>query len=353
MILKINDRLRNRVVEFFTDINISLKYDNIAGTFSLKYLFDPNNKEHKELSCIGHYHLCTLEHNGELILTGQILSIEMDDSSEKELVHITGYSLPGVLDDCEVPTSVYPLQSDGLSLRQIAQKFIAPFGIKMVVDSSVSKLMDEIYDETEAKPTQSVRSYLTELAAQKDINLTHDARGRLVFTKASPNQVPLIELKRGTFGCTRVKFSFNGQQIHSQITVMAQADVEEEAQAGENTVYNPWCPIVFRPKVATQSSGNGDDTLQAAKNMLTRELKNISWTAEFNSWVVNKKIIRPGMILSIQDSEIYLYKKAQIFIEDVNYRLNDSQEIAIIKCVPKEVYTSSPPNYLFKGYNLH
>src|SRR6478736_4627146 len=118
MILKINDRFRNRVVSFFVEATVNRRFDSIGSTFSVKYFFDPNNHEHKEFSCIGHYRTCTLEQDGELLFTGIILSIEFVSSKVAELTTVSGYSLPGFLEDCEIPTEVYPLQSDLLSLRE-------------------------------------------------------------------------------------------------------------------------------------------------------------------------------------------------------------------------------------------
>src|SRR5690242_19517088 len=115
MILKVNDRFKTREVRFFTDVTIDQKYDSFASTFQLSYFLDPNNIEHKEFSCVSHYHICTLFHdNGELILTGYILSIKFKDKSTKQLVTISGYSLPGVLEDCDIaPTVPVKFQKPG------------------------------------------------------------------------------------------------------------------------------------------------------------------------------------------------------------------------------------------------
>lgn len=347
------DRFRNRDVAFFNNVTVDLKYDSIASTFQLEYLFDPNNKEHKEFSCVGHYHICFLKYNGELVLKGYNLSIGFFSSKKRKLAKIAGYTMCGVLGDCEIPTSAYPLQSDGLSLREIAAKYIKPFGIGMIVDSSVAKQMDEKYGESEAKETANVGSYLAQLASQKNIILTHTPEGNIRFTKASDNQEPLIEFTDQTFGVVDMEMSFNGQGMHSDITVMQQASIDDEEQSSENTVQNPFVPIVFRPKVATQSSGKGDDTLQAAKNILAQELKNFSVKVEMDTWTIKNKVIRPGKIVTIFNPEIYLYKKTKFMIEGVALAINNSTEKAVLNCVVPEVFTGKTPVYPFKGINNH
>ena len=79
MILKINDRIRNRKVEFFNKFSLELRYDSVASVFSFDFIFNSSNQEHIDLACIGHYHLASLEHNGELLITGYILSEKFND----------------------------------------------------------------------------------------------------------------------------------------------------------------------------------------------------------------------------------------------------------------------------------
>ncbi len=351
MILKINDRFRNRKIDFFTNWKVVMKYDSIGSTFTFSYFFDPENPEHKEFSCVGHFHLCTLEDNGELILSGFILSIDFVDSSKRELTSVSGYSLPGVLEDCEVPVGV-PLQSDTLTLREIVDRYVTPFGISYVIDSSVAALMEERFDETRIKETQTVKSYLTELTSQKNIIMTHDARGRLVFTKASSGKKPIFYFD-GSIPGVSYRMSYNGQGMHSSITAIAQADIESEEQAAEDTVDNPFCPIVFRPHVITQNSGTSNDTVRAAKNALQKELKNISLSITMDRWDLNGKIVRPGEIISVRNPKIYLFKKTNWLIDSVELSGDAETRTAILTCVRPEVYTGETPDYIFKGINIH
>lgn len=351
MILKINDRIRNRKVEFFNKFNLGLRYDSVASSFSFNFFFDPENNEHKELACIGHYHIATLEHNGELLLTGYIISEAFNSSSVKQLVSFGGYSLPGVLEDCEIPTSLYPLQSDGLSLSEIARKLLKPFGLKMVVDPSVSSRMNKVYEKTTAKESQGIKSYLAELATQKNIIITHNEKGELLFTTAKTKQTPIMHFDKSLVGTT-FSLSFNGQGMHSHITVMKQAD-SGGGNAGESTIRNPYVPFVYRPKVIVQSSGDDNDTAQAAKNALAAELKGLVITITTDRWEIDGKIIKPNTIISITNPEIYIYKKVNLFVEAVEYSGDNTQTVATLTCVLPEVYSGETPEYIFEGINLH
>lgn len=388
MELVINDRIRNRKVSLFNSFNISLKYNAVASTFALDFYFDPDVIEQKEMACVGHMHLCKLSHNGELLMTAQILSEAFTSAGNppRTLVPISGYSLPGVLEDCQVPTNkaidealssvdsfgnaktinlklpktspaapyCYPIQDEKLSLRQIATKYIAPFNLQMVVDPSVAAEMDQPFPETDLKPKDTIKHYLTELATQKNINLTHDEHGRLVFTRVKTKLQAVLDfdVPKGGLPGVRMNMSFDGQQMHSQITVVKQAGVEDE-NAGEFTVTNPFVPFVFRPKTIIQSSGNDIDTELAAKNALADELKNLKFKIAIDRWDVNSKLIKPANVITVKNPEIYLYKKTTLFIESIDYTGNQKEMTAVLNCCLPEVYNGQTPEYLFKGINLH
>jgi prophage tail gpP-like protein len=356
VILKINDRIRTRRLEFFNQFSLNLRYDSVASGFAFKGYFNPDNIEHKEMYCIGHYHKCTVEHNGELLLTGLMLSETFNNSKVRELASFGGYSLPGVLEDCNIPPDLYPLQCDGMTLREIVAKFTKPFNLTVVVHDTVSKLMDEAYGKTAAEPTQSIKEYITSLAAQKNIVVSHNEHGHLIFTRANTNRTPILNfnsLKESTIPFTKMSIGFNGQQMHSHIHVIKQAS-SKGGNAGEAVIRNPYViSSVYRPKVIIQSSGTDVDTDKVARMALSAELKNLKLTVVTDRWDVDGKIIKPNNLITVINPEIYLYKKSTWFIEEVGYEGNNKEQITTMTCCLPEVYNDKDPRYLFQGINLH
>lgn len=379
MELIISDRIRNRKVEFFNEFVLHLKFNSISSNFQLDYFYDPNVIETKEMSCIGHYHICYIYHNGVLLLTGYIISIKFHSNKIKQLVSISGYSLTGFLNDCNIATNQsvdtaideagnlkwktavprpygYSLQNDGLTLRQIAEKILAPFKLGIVIDPSVSSLMDEVFDETTAKATESIANYLTDLAAQKNIIITHNEFGNVVFTRVSTRLVPILDFdvqNSETIPGVEFELDFNGQAMHSQITVFKEKDPDEE-NAAENTVSNTFVPFVFRPRTIIQNSGTDVDSLLAARNARAMELRGVQLGISLDRWEdKNGKIIKPNNTVSIINPEIYIFKKTDFFIEEVELRGNQKSFTSKLHCVPKSVYDGSEPVYLWAGLNLH
>lgn len=346
MNLKINDRVRVRDVEFFNNFSMNLRYDSLSSTFNFGFYFDETNPDHRELACVSHYHEAIIEHNGELMTTGYILAQTFDDQPAKTLSQFAGYSLTGVLEDCQIPTSLYPLESNGLSLRQIATKLIKPFKLKMVVDSSVDAKMDKVFDKITANATQSIKDYLNELSSARDIVMSHNEKGDLVFTSAKVNQAPILIIGDEPLPGISMSLAFSGQQMHSQITVLKEAS-KDGGNAGEATILNPYVPIVYRPKVISQNSGDDNDTKTAARMALSEELRNIVLTISIDRWEIDGKIVKPNNIIRVKNPRLFLFKQTDWFIESIAYTGDNTSNKAVLTCVLPEVHNKAVPKNIF------
>ena len=344
MILKIKHHYQ---VKTWNNFSLTLKYDSIASGFGFDLFFDPNDSEAREMFQVGHYHEASVEHDGELLMTGYILNHKFVLSSKKNMSSISGYSKCGVLGDCNIPPSLYPLQSDGLSLAQITRKLIAPFRLKLVIDPAVSGKVNSVFEKTTASSGQTVAAYLSSLASQKDIVLSHNKNGDLVFTEAKINSKPFYNFD-GKGVATSIELDFNGQGMHSHITLHKQASIEG-GNTGEQTLRNPFVPFVYRPLVKTQNSGGDNDTNDAAKNALKSEMKNIKLNITIPSWKLNDELITPNKIITVKSPELYLYEETKFFIEEVSFSGNEKQQTTKIKCVLPEVYSGKTPEYFFNS----
>lgn len=346
MNLKINHRLGMVDVKFFSNFQVSLKYDSLASTFSFNFLYDEKNKLHAEMACVSHFHEAILEHEGETLITGYLLSQAFNVGPKTELSQFAGYSKAGVLEDCEIPTTIYPLQADGLTLRQIAQKITSAFKLKMTVDSSVAAEMNKVIPVSTSKDAQNAKSYLTEICTQRKIIMTHDENGDVIFTRAKTNVPPVFHVEDGMIG-TSISMMFSGQGLHSDITVMKESGIDG-GNAGEITIQNPYVPIVTRPRVLTQTSGEDTSVEDTAMNALAAELKTaIVLKVETDRWKINDKMLRPGIMISVKSPKNYLYKKTNFFVESIDYKGDAKSLTATLNCVIPEVYNGKMPKNIF------
>lgn len=361
LILRINDRFRNRKVELFDRFEFTLKFNSLTSNFGFLFYYDKDRIEHKELSCVSHFHGVELDHiptgatTPERVLSGMLINQEFIQSSTKSLSSFGGYALTGQLADCSIPPEVYPLQSDGLSLKQIAEKLIRPFGIELVVDPEVSSLVNGTFKNTTASPTQTVQDYLATLAKQKDIILSHDEQGRLLMTKAKVNAEPILnfDLTNGTPDGYEFSITFNGQGMHRYITVMRQASING-GNAGQERLRNPYViNTVYRPKVIEQTSGNDNDTISATRRERANELRGIGLTIRVHDWSFKQRIIKPNNTIKIKAPELYIFREETFFIESVKYTGNKDEQVCELNCVLPEVYNGKDPVNIYRGINLH
>lgn len=335
-------KIKGKKVDFFNQFQMSLKFDAIASSFSFLFYYNPENELHKDLIHVGHFHHCTIDHNGETLITGYLVSQTAVDKSTRQLVQLSGYSYGGNLEDSKIPPSIYPLQSDGLTLKEITTKLLNPFGLKFEIDSEVNSKMNQAYSKVTAEATQSVASYLQELASQKGIIVSHLPNGKIYFTKAKTKMKPILDFGSGIPN-TEITLNYSGQGLHSEITVMKQAD-EDGGNAGQSTVKNPFVIGIYRPEIRIQTAGTDIDTTTAARTALSDELKNIKLTIATDRWEdSNGKILKPNQIISVQNPNALMPNKMNWFIESVDLIGDSEKTTAVLNCVLPEVYNFSTP----------
>lgn len=399
MIIKVG----GHVISKYNEVNISLHYDSIASTFRFKYYFDPSNPSHRAISFPGRYQTCQIWHENILLITGRILINEFSDSAVKELSTIAGYSITGVLEDC--PCVFTPLESINLSLRSIAEACCRHYDIKVVVDPEVKDICDTPIPTSTPEVDETVKHYLDVLCSQRNVILSHTAKGELLLTKSKSGKMltnktnfvkvqptPLGRAAGGgqdiegapesTIAVTEVKqvdravlwdftnttktwlkmhLSANIQKMHSDIVVMGQATTGNAVES--KPLFNPYVvqddfakrttqtnsdhaaglPMRgIRPLNKKQSSGDTNTSEQAARNILADELKNITLKVEVNGWVLGGNLITPNQLITAQNPDCHLYKKTKFFIQDVDLSGDENSDTASITCVLPECYNNDP-----------
>lgn len=359
-----------RTLRRFNNFVYNKKFNSLASTFSFDFYFDPRNQEHAELICVSHLHEVRLYYTlnkdpnyeptaSELELTGYMLLNKFRNNGQPQFVTCSGYSKPGVLLDCDVPPEMYPLEEDGLTFRQIITKLIQPFNLGLVIDKrasgvnkaftdkDVEELADEDMGKTASESSQNIASYLSELARDRNIVLSHNAKGQVYITTPNTAGMPLFNFDfTDTSDNSEVKkipgldaeLTFNGQALHSHITVKMQADDTEGSNGAEYTLRNPLLPVgkglLYRPRVVVISSGNEFTVEQAARYELGKEIREgVPLTIKMSKIDINGKLISPDNIITVKDPNLFLYNKSDWFIQEVEIRSNSKEDSCIMNCV--------------------
>lgn len=202
----------NNLFSFFTNYNITFDIDTF-DTFSFSAPFDEMIEIYRESFRPFSYKPISVYYGKELILTGVLLAPDSSvEPSRKELT-ISGYSKPGILNDCMMPITSYPLEFNNQTLERITSILCEPYGIQYNFLSSSGNPFDKVSIEIET----NIFSFISELSKQRGLLISNDEYGKIIFWQSSFSN-PVASFKQGELPFLSCKSSFDYQSFFSHIT---------------------------------------------------------------------------------------------------------------------------------------
>ena len=177
----------------------------------------------------------------------------------------------------------------------------------------------------------------------------------MLFTEAKTNVDPILsfDLTKETPIGTTFELDVNGQGMHKWVTLQKQAS-KSGGNAGEQRKRNPLVAgNIIRETVKSQSSGDDNETVDAATREVANEIRGVRLTITTDRWKVNGKIIRPNNMIEVIAPKLFLYNKTKFFIESVNLTGDETSTVATLSCVLPEVYNNEVPVNPFRDINIH
>lgn len=361
MQIKVNGKLYN----YFNSVVISTTLDTIASVFSFQAFYDITNPDHKILfKPLSYYKVEFFHDNGRLIMTGTITHHSFKSTSEMNLVQMSGYSLPGVLDDCQIPYSLYPLQSDNLTLQEIVARLIKPFHLLVITYADVVKESSQVIAKTVAKVDETIKDYICKVANQKNVVVSHDIHGNVILFRPDITAAPKLLLTgKNTL---EMQLDIDGTKIHSTITTLRQPSRGNGKNNFENetdmdnipnpdspggkvfkissidTVTNPLVGT-FRPYVHRLSKLSFYDTQRASLNMRAAELKNIKVLFSLDHW----EPISVGDVIQVNNPEIFINNTANMILESTVIQQSGERQTMTGVLVLAETFNGDEPQNIF------
>ena len=364
-------KINNKTYINFGDFTISSNLDSIASTFSLSAFFDINNIDHQKIfKPLSYNKIEVFDDEDKLLITGTILNHDFGVSAVTDLVQLSGYSLPGVLEDCNIPYSMYPLESLKMNLGEIARKVIKPFGLTLSIEPSVSKDVSLSYAKSVCEPEDSIKDYLSKLSAQRNIILSHNRQGYLVMFR--PNVNLAVKKEYDEKNTTSLGLSVNGQNMHSSLTILRQPKMkkkktestvsiadhydEEGNEIPEmtktkkkrpkpqffDTLHNSMVKA-FRPSVKKMTEGEDVSTEPAVRNDMADELGNISFSIELDRW----DDLNIGDMINLQSNRLFIKNKVKLIVSSISRSRTASEKKMSISAMLPEAFTGQEPKNIF------
>lgn len=194
--------------------------------------------------------MCAIEYGEDTLISGYVDSVAVSYDASSHEIKVSGRDRTGDLVDCSAPSVAF----SGLTFLQVAEKLCAPFGIKVIDQTTGGKPIrsQNPLPKQAAQNGETVFRALEKLARIEGVLLNSDGNGGLVITRAGLAGDCEIELEFGK-NILRAQFEQNHSALFSEITVKGQAAA---AGAGQYGVVEAQPKGVVKRSAGEQRAGN-------------------------------------------------------------------------------------------------
>jgi prophage tail gpP-like protein len=268
-----------------------------------------------------------------LVFTGYIMGRGRNVQANNKTITFSGWSLTGSLNNDTIPNTAYPLQNDGLSLKQITDKILGKLNLQLSVNSNVQAKANEVFETAQAEPSDIIISYLSRLAQQKNIVIGNTATGKLLFTDYRVNEPVVGNYTEDEVGTENLSSEENAQDMHSEIRVVNQANFSDSDKA-EFIIKNSNISA-FRQKTVIQTDGDINNAENLAKSIVNSEQATETTKMVITSHrYKNGEIIRPNRVLTLKSDFLSLPERTKLFVRDAILTTDKNGEKAFLTLIP-------------------
>ena len=326
---------------FWDKVSISKTIDGI-DTVEFSAPFDADAPGFKQAFRPFSFQDITITVGGEPLFTGTMVNPVPVIESDKKIISVSCYALPGVLNDCTAPASAFPLEFNDQNLKEIATALAKPFGV------GVKFLADHgpVFEQVLCAEGKKILSFLTDLAKQRNLIISSNAQGELIFLKSDDAGQPVAILEQGTSPLMGVSPTFNPQNYHSHITGIESAIV---GLAGSQfTVKNKHLSDVVRPLSFSAPDTEDGNVKTAVEAKMGRMFGNmVSYNVPVATWRdVSGVLWRPNTTIKLKAPDAMIYEFYEFIIRSVEFTADSSSRVASLKIVLPGAFSGEIPESL-------
>ncbi|MFW6031044.1 MAG: hypothetical protein ACOC9T_00515 [Myxococcota bacterium] len=310
-------------------VTIKTLIDGLSSiTFSTP--FEPDRAEFRDTFRPFAFRDLELLVGDERMFTGTLVDVRPSRDPKSTTVDASAYSRPAVLNDVHAPARAFPLELDGLTLRQVAEKLVGPFGIDVEVEGDDGPPFRRVG----IKPTQKVFGFLAELAKERGLVISDTPEGALRFRRSSSPGQPVVRLREGQPPLLSVEPSFAPQAYYSEVTAIS------KTRAGRGgakyTVTNPRLAGVLRPHTFELEDTDGPDAPAAADAKLGRMFGNaLSLSCKVHTWRdPGGQLWRPDTTLLLEAPGAMVYQETEWLVHAVTLDKGEAQTASLALVLP-------------------
>lgn len=279
--------------------------------------------------------------NDERIINGYIDDVDPQYDDTQHTLTIRGRSKLGDLVDC----STEGKQFSRMSLLGIASQLCAPFGIKVLVDSSAGSAAREVFNKPESLDLgQPIWEYLEELARIRAVLLTSTADGNLLITRAGTGKAD-VALALGK-NIKAAAGSFSHRELFSDYTVTAQQPGTPQLTGLDTSQPKGTAKGSGRYRPFVVSANNTGDIAACRtraewqRNVHYGRSQGIVYTVSGWRQQPGGRLWTPNEMVPVKDPWSGLDK--ELLIVESRLRLSEDGSITEIRVMPREAFDLVP-----------
>lgn len=266
---------------------------------------------------------------GEPLFSGTMVAVSPVVDKDRRSVSVSGYSKPGVLNDCTSPASSYPLEFDNQGLQEIAAKLIEPFGLAVEFQNE----QGAVFERVASDPSKKVLTFLIELAKQRNLIISSTPTGVLLFARSTPTGSPVAILEQGSSPVTDISPFFTPQEYYSHITGVE--PVITGLAGSQFTVKNPRLLGVTRPLVFTVQDTLNADVKSSVDAKASRMFGNAAtYVVGVDTWRdPSGALWAPNTTVKLTAPGAMVYSEYEFIIRSVEFNRDRASETALLSLV--------------------
>jgi prophage tail gpP-like protein len=266
----------------------------------------------------------------ELVLTGRVKDVAPNVDARMASVGVTVYSIAHELTEvCPAPEFL-PLEFNGLDLRQIASKLVAPaIGEESVFDGPPGA----VFARVRCEPDATIHSFLVELALQRGFVLTDTPSGALLFRSEARPGSPVARLEGEPL--VRVSATFEPSSWYSAVTGRAsrKAGRGGSRYTEPNPLYRATHPRPFTLRLGDTESADVPKAVRAAVGRMVASV--VSYTVDdLPTWRDPQGALwAPNTTVTMLAPEAMIYRETELVVRSVALKQTAEAETATLGLV--------------------
>lgn len=284
----------------------------------------------------------TITVGGAALFTGTMVSINPVIENAQKIISVSGYSLPGVLNDCTPPASSFPLEFNDLSLREIASELAAPFGINVKFKADPGP----VFERVALEPGKKILSFLIDLAKERNLIVASSSLGDLVFLQSSEGGVSVANFAQGSAPLLSVAPFFSPQEYYSHITGIEPVVVGLEGS--QYTVKNPRLLGVVRPLTFNAPDTLDADVIATVEAKAGRMFANmVSYSVRVATWRdPSGNLWQPNTSIKLLAPDAMVYSEYEFIIRSIQFEQDSTTQTATLNLVIPGSFSGKIPESL-------